>query len=330
MSAPATEFMLTLSKALAEKKLAESTVSNYIRALIMLNNKKPFKSLTFLRDVDAVMERIKGYADNTQKAILGAICSVLGLYKEKGAYKKVYARYFDLLKDKKSEDADVDKAEKTTKEKDNWIEWPEVLKRRDEIKAEVDAFAKIKTLDATQFQTVFNYLLLCLYTMVPPRRNQDYLNMVIVSKWNSDMAADKNYLDLSAGKFVFNKYKTAKSHGQQIVEIPSDLLEAVHTYIARHPLKPKGRKRFVDVPFLVTATGEPIKAVNGITRALNRIFKRKVGSSLLRHIYLSNKYDIKDIERDASLMAHSVSMQRDYLRRDDSDSDTKSEEKTEA
>jgi len=66
----------------------------------------------------------------------------------------------------------------------------------------------------------------------------------------------------------------------------------------------------VAVPFLVQPSGKPFN-VNGITRVLNRIFGKKVGSSLLRHIYLTGKYGkiLEEQKKDAEAMANSVDMQ---------------------
>jgi hypothetical protein len=64
--------------------------------------------------------------------------------------------------------------------------------------------------------------------------------------------------------------------------------------------------------FLVYADGSPLTAVNSITRILNKVFGRKIGSSMIRHIYLSSKYaDVKDEQKeDAIAMGHSVAEQQ--------------------
>jgi hypothetical protein len=73
-------------------------------------------------------------------------------------------------------------------------------------------------------------------------------------------------------------------------------------------------KTLSSIPFLVGADGTPITADNSITRVLNKIFGKNIGSSMLRHIYLSSKYDINSMKADADGMAHSVSQQKEYLK----------------
>lgn len=311
--------MMNISKQLIEdRKLSESSVNAYLKTLFMLNNKKPFKSLTFLKKTDEIQKKMEPYAQSTQKSILGAIASVLSLFKDKAGYKKTYEKYSELLKERKTS-PDIEAAgEKTDKEKAAWLNWEDVQKRRNEL---YDEIKSVKKTTPEQYATLLNYVVLSLYTLLPPRRNQDYLNMKVVSKWNEEMSADCNYLDLNGSglptKFIFNKYKTAKKHGQQQVEIPKDLASAISLYLKHHPLRPVGRKKTYEYPFLVTANAEPLTAVNAITRILNKIFGKKIGSSMLRHIFLSNKYDISEMQKDADLMGHTVSEQRNYLRAED-------------
>jgi hypothetical protein len=89
-------------------------------------------------------------------------------------------------------------------------------------------------------------------------------------------------------------------------------------YIKHHPLiKGKITKKFQPVPFLVFDDGKPLDQVNSITRVLNKVFGKKVGSSMLRHIYVSGKYgDVNEEQKkDAEMMGHSVDMARDYIKK---------------
>jgi hypothetical protein len=88
-------------------------------------------------------------------------------------------------------------------------------------------------------------------------------------------------------------------------------------YIKVHPKAKEGNKQSKEFPLLVSEAGVPLTAVNSITRILNKIFGKNVGSSMLRHIFLSSKYDVADMEKDAASMAHSMKEQRSYLRKAD-------------
>ena len=307
------EFMLNLAKDLKEKKgVVDSTANAYIRAMFLLNGKQPFKNLTFLKKTDAVADIVKDYADNTIKLIYSSIVSVLSLFKEKPAYKKVYEFYYEKMmgKAKEMKDAGAESSDKTEKQKENWISWEEVKEKGDALGSAVAGFGKKRAITEQEFETLLHYTILALYTETQPRRNQDYLDMMVVKSMPKN--ADHNYLVITKGKpskFIFNVYKTAKKYGQQTLDIPPTLAEILKLYLKFHP-----QKKEASYNFLVSYDGSPIIAQNAITRVLNKVFGKKVGSSMLRHIFLSTKYDIKEMEKDASAMGHSVEEQKKYMK----------------
>ena len=322
-----TEFMLHLAKQLVEeRKIAESTANAYVRTLYQLNNKTPYKNLTFLKNTESVTKILEGYAESTRRAVLGAVVGVLLLFKDKPTFKKIFTFYHDLMtaknKTAREEEAKAPNT-KTDKQKENWLSWEDITKHRAEIVEDVSKFANNKTITAPQYDRLLQSLVLALYTEIQPRRNQDYLDMYVVKKYNDKMPTDKNYFDLATSKFVFCRYKTAKKYGVQTAEIPHDLLAELHLFLKFHPLWKGVAKRKADpVKLLVSHDGTPLTAVNAITRILNRIFGKKIGSSMLRHIYISDKYkeaDAIDQERkkDADAMGHSVDVQKGvYFKRE--------------
>jgi len=71
------DFLATLSKALvSDRGVSESTANLYLRTLLMLNDKKPFSTLAFLKKRDAIASKLETYADSTKKGILAAIVSM--------------------------------------------------------------------------------------------------------------------------------------------------------------------------------------------------------------------------------------------------------------
>lgn len=277
-----------------KKDLKDSTVTNYIRSLKIANCNENFTSLDFLNDKKQVDECLKKYKDGSQKAILTAICSVLNLYKKEKLHKHYYEKMLTYVKPVDNEKSDT--------QKENWIEWDEIIKIKKNLKAR----------DVTH-ENRLKHMVLALYTEIQPRRVLDYIAMYVVPKLSANLSTDKNYLALKENVFVFNRYKTDKKYGQQKIEIPAELRKSINDYIAQHPLKDE--KMY---PFLVTNKGEPFKGSNSITMMLNRIFKKKVSASMLRHIYITKEFgdDLKNRQKTAELMGHSVSQQADYIKFD--------------
>jgi hypothetical protein len=317
------EFMNHLSKELIEKKgVAESTANAYIKTLYILNDKAPFKTLSFLRNKETISKKVNEYSASTQKSILASIVSVLSLVKDKPTYKSIHQYYYEQMMGKVKAPTEKDESDKTEKQMENWISWKEIQELVNTYRQKMLEYGAKKTITPNEFTHLLQYLVLSLYVYTQPRRNQDYLDMMVVKKWKEELPKDKNYLDLATSKFIFNKYKTSKKYGVQTNEIPNTteapLMDAIHTYLKFHP-QFKATKGKEPVPFLITADGKALTAVNAITRILNKIFGKKVGSSMLRHIFLSDKYDIKEMEEDAEAMGHSVAEQRKYLRKEGGD-----------
>lgn len=305
-----TPFMAELVERLVKEKGVEpATAVSYMRILLGINGDTPYKSLAFLRKKEDVLKGLEGLEKSTQKARVSAIASVLSIQKSP-IYKALHKSYCDELHTRKAElmEARGDTMEKTAKEKDKWMDWADVVKRRDEIGKELVGL-KPSAITPDKYETLLTHVLLCLYTMMPPRRNKDYQEMFVVKKLPASPDSDKNYLVLSDKKFVFNAYKTAKFSGQQMVDIPAELWSCLQPYLKTRPTKTETR-------FLVKYGGEPLGAQNAITRLLYKAFGKKVGSSMLRHSYLSEKYGdvMGEMKKDAELMAHTVGEQKGYIR----------------
>lgn len=294
----ASVFMTSLYETLKAKGLAESTVKQYLRNLVSLNGKKPFDSLKFLQKKKEVDAMLIPYAWNTRKNMLVTIISVLAPHKDERGFKKVYKEYYEDAMAMTKKPNDHSKSE--TQEK-NWIEWKDVE----------DAMSQLRAIAKPTFNDTFKRLLLALYTEIPPRRNQDYFLMYVVPKITDDLPTDKNYYSPKQKLFVFNKYKTEKKYGQQRVDVPEGLQKELSHYLSQHPLSKE--KQY---PLLVTKDGEPLNAPNTITRALNSIFGKRVGASMLRHVYLTHKYGnvLEEQQEDSRVMAHSLNTQKEYIK----------------
>lgn len=289
-----------------QKKVSETTANAYVRSLYSLNNKTPFKNLAWTKKTDEILSKITSdYAESTQRTLLATLVSVLSL--QGPSYKKALKTYTQKMNSAVDDDSKKPKDVKTEKQAENWVDWSDVLEK----KKELEESTNIKKPD---WNSLLQRMVLSLYTDIAPRRNLDYLVMNVVSK--SPEETDKNWLDLKARKFVFNKYKTAKTYGQQTVDIPDELMKTIVVYLKNHPLWNKDSKKSKEgVPFLVSTDGKELKAGNCITRILNSIIGKRVGSSMLRHSYLTTKYGKEDTERekDATAMGHSVAQQKEYV-----------------
>lgn len=307
------DFMLNLAKELQEKRnITESTATQYLQTLFKLNGSKPFNNLAWTKKFDAVQSIISTYSKSTQANQYMVLSSALSLFSDKASYKGAHKHWRDLMMEAKKERDAEPLHEKSEKQAENWLTWDEVVAKKDALWNDIKDSVSGKTLTAPQYEKLIQYVVVSLYTDIAPRRNE-YTDMYVVKKHNETMDKAKNYYDLTNQQFIFNKYKTQKTHGTQVVKVPEQLQQTLALYLKHHPLAKQKAKEY---KLLVKQDGSNYNTANSITRILNKTFGKKVGSSMLRHFYLSSKYgDItKEMEEDAVEMGHTTDVQRGYIK----------------
>lgn len=190
----------------------------------------------------------------------------------------------------------------TEDEKNNLIKWSEVLKIAKSYKG---------TSPADEYKYI-KYLVLSLYTLIPPLRGQDYLNAIIMKVDNPKdyprllSITNKNIFDLKNKKFVIGHYKTEKTHGTRIIDIPPKLIPIVEDWFKQ-----------TETQILIPNLKEKDKPMTqqAFTDLLFRIFQPKnISTSMLRKIYIS--YKLKSIKNNpekrkklAYIMGHTLETQ---------------------
>lgn len=301
-----------------DRTLSINSINLYLRNLEKLNNDMPLKNLNFLKNVESIENKLSDYKENTKRGYLISICSALNAEGDK-KLNKIYEVYYKLLNQMNNTIKNNESENKMSEtQKENWIKWDDVKDKMEELQTKVDSFKSSKEINEHNYNTLLQYVVLSLYYYKQPRRNQDYYKMDIIKKYSPDMPINTNYLSIDDKKFIFNVFKTSKSEGIQQESIPDELMNIINIYMKYHPIiKGKKIKSNQIIPFLVYYNGDKFEKVNSITRILNKIFGKSIGSSMLRHIFLSNKYGdiIEEQKKDAKAMGHSVEQQKDYIKK---------------
>lgn len=301
------------SNTLKGEERADITIKQYLARLVKLNKDKPFTNLKFLADKDAITDIIKDKADSTKINYYSAIIVALSTSK---TYNKLCNEYRNIATPQREALKSKDVHEKTEKQKEVMITMEEVTTIKNKLKEEIEELNKKKTLTEQEYDKYLYYVLISLYTDIPPRRNMDYSHMVILKKRPSEMNNTTNYLLLDEKKFVFNTYKTKREYGTQEVDIVDTLMLTLIKYCKVRSDMKKFNNKSPQVPLLVHYDGKEVYHSNGITKLLNKAFGKNVACTALRHIYLSDKYaDVtKEKMKDANDMAHSITTQNEYIK----------------
>lgn len=301
---------------LKNKNISQSSLKLYVNNLKRLNENQEIKNFNFLKNVENIIDKIKDYKPNTRRSY---IISIVSLLKQEPKLKKLYDSYYKILMDYNN-DLKTNNSKSET-QKENWINQDEVLEIYNKIKSDTDGINEKKKITEADYDKLQKYLVLSLYTIQPPRRNIDYQYMLIVNKMTDDLDDKYNYLDLDKKEFHFNNYKTKGTYKCQTTEIKPELMDVINLYLKYHPLKTVLKKKNGIIPFLVNFDGEPYNSNNFITRVLNKIFNKRIGVSMLRSIYLTNKFgdkvkELNDTAHDMGTSSNTI--QNQYIKTDES------------
>jgi hypothetical protein len=285
--------MSIVENKLTGRGLSDNSLKLYEANLKRLNNNQEIKNLNFLKDTENIITKIKEKKDTTARSYIIAICSIL---KNDVKMKKQYDIYYNLLIEYNNKLKNNNT--KSEKQENEWISQDEVKNIYNKLEDEAKPLFKTRKLTNDEYNKLLSYIVLSLYVLQPPRRNLDYLKLVAVPKYKGTESKDFNYFDISNKKMIFNNFKTKGTYQSQEIDVDDKLYLILCMWIKKFKIK--------DIILVKMDNSELDK--NGITKILYKIFDKKIGSSMLRNIYLTDKYGDSNKEKinDAKAMGTSV------------------------
>ena len=192
-----------------------------------------------------------------------------------------------MLNDIRSYNDSMKSRTKSDKEAANWVSQPELDKIYKDLKTQANALFKKSELSKSDLQTIQNYVILSLYTLIPPRRSLDYTEMKI----NNIDKKQSNYIN--GKKFIFNTYKTSRVKGQDNVQIPTQLKTILNKWIKINPTD----------YLLFDNNGGKLTPVK-LNQRFEKLFGKKFSTSMIRKLHLSSNYGatMKKMDEMASTM----------------------------
>lgn len=285
--------------------IKQSSAELYAKNIRALNQNKPISSTTFLKDVQKTLQKIAHLKPTTQRSYIISVVSFLKTQPPTKQNKKMLDEYTEIMNNLNERLRTSN--EKTEAETENWMTPDELQATYDELYDIAREIMRKRVghddITATEYMQILKLMVFALYHLTPPRRNADYQKMKFAGHRES---SDFNYIDIENREFIFNNYKTNRKYAQQITEIPEELANIINIYM-RYMNPDSGY-------FLVKYNGQPLRNVNDITRILNMIFKRRVGTQMLRKMYHTDKYArvMENLEDDARKMGHSVGVVKSH------------------
>ncbi len=294
--------MDNIKKYITDKRpsLSKSSVTTYASILKNLYSKIWGSGVTDFDkfdDTDKVLEFLKDIPPNRRKTILSSLVVVT----DKKPYREL------MMNDVRDYNAEIKKQEKTETQQENWVDTNDVSLIYNELKNNAELLYKKKNLTPADLQQIQSYIIVSLLggMYCPPRRSKDFVDFKIKAiDTNKDNFLDKN-------KMVFNSYKTAKTYGQQIVNIPVQLKNILSKWIKVNPTE----------YLLFDVNMNKLSSVK-LNQRLNKIFgDKKISVNALRHSYLTDKYkktsqESKALANDMEAMGSSKNMADTYIKLD--------------
>lgn len=255
------------------------------------------------KKISELYKKLEGKIRKTRLSAL--IVALDGRHKDDDTNRVIEIFRNQMMKDGASYDLEIKEQTLTDKQKEGWMEWKDIMDNYTKLSKEVNSYFKTATeLSKPQFKRAQLYVLLSCLLLIEPRRSLDYTEFKLRNETDKD-----NFMEIKGRKayFVFNTYKTAKRYGQEKIEIPTSLKTIMNKW------KVLNKSDYM----LVSSQNKKINSTQ-LNTMLQDYFNRPLSTSLLRHIYLSNKYkdiDLKEMEKTASNMGHSVQQMMEYVKK---------------
>jgi integrase len=280
------------------------TYSSLIKGIGKMINVEIESPSDVITHQDDILRAMKDQQPSVRKTRLSAL--IVFIEKDVNAHDAIHVFRTLLLKDQKAVNAADDLQEKTEKQKVGMIPMADVEGKYKELEREVKPIMALDQLTAAQFQKVQLYVLLSCILLIPPRRSLDWTEF----RLRGDHLTEGNYMTMQKRKpvLVFNVYKTARKTGQDIQPLPPSLAAILKRWMAINPHE-----------FLlmnVHQTGKINSSI--ITRMLHQFFGLPISTSMIRHIYASDKHanapKLKELRETAAAMAHDVITHLKYIK----------------
>jgi len=299
---------MTLAEFIREKRpnLSQSSINTYtslIRRLFkqVFPDDKEIDTDKLLSHKDEIINYLKNELKPKGRSTM--LAAIVVCTDKDEAYRNM------MLKDIKTKEAETDKQELTDKQRANWLTQDAIRERLDELKHESIYIYKKANKSPQDLQRLQSYIILNLYggQLVAPRRALDFTAMKIHGNINNNT---DNYIDYKNKRFVFNKFKTVRSHGQESLAIPIQLMNIL--------------KKWVEVNtnefLLIDSRGKSLDSIT-LNQRINKIFegKKNIGVNGFRKAYITNRYGdtikvSQELAKDMKEMGSSSSVSNSYIK----------------
>ena len=277
------------------------TYSSLLRSMYMTQNDSVDNmDVEWFRNPKHIIKALENKPPHSRKTAIASLIVLLG--KSEDVDPEILAM---MNKDAKTVKDNYKDQKMSDKQKENWMTMDEVKEVEARLLDMIKPILSQKhSISPEQLKMVMDWLLVALSSGIyfPPRRSEwQYVKLKDVNRETD------NYIDLKKGVFVLNQYKTAKLYGREEVAYGKAFGILLKKVLAVIP----------DQTYLLENKGKSLSAPL-ITMRLNKIFGKNVSTSMLRHIWTSDKYagmpSLNELTQNAEAMGHSLTQHLEYIK----------------
>ena len=317
-------FTDTIRKEIGDKrKLRPSSINAYVGNINKLHKSMfdtEIKDLDFLKDREKVMSTIEDKKLSTRKTYLASIVVTLMAFDKD---EKLISYYRDEMEElAKKFNADMEEQSKSATQDKNWVSLETLRKVMRKYRNELNEKGIFKkepdSLTNKEFDLLQKWIVASLYILDenPPLRNNYIMETISnadYDKLTEKQKTEKNYLVIksrNSKEFSLGDYKTSGKYGTKLIPVGKKLNSALNIWFK---FNKSGH-------LLLNSKKEPMTA-NGLTKYLQKTFAptgKNISSSMIRHIFISDKFPAQNKEKDAvsEKMLHSTEQQTLYSKKD--------------
>ena len=286
-----------ISDLIKEKRpnLNEKSIKTYTSILKTISKDLGLKNVKDFNKTKQILEYLKDMPGSVRKTRLSALLVITG----NNEFKE------QMLKDINNYNKDKKNGNKNEKETEAWMTKEEIKKIFNNLKKRASVNYKKGDLKMKELQEIQDFVMIALFTLIPPRRSLDFTELKIK---NIDTEKD-NFIKNKT--MVFNIYKTSKTKGQDKIEIPKELKLILNKWLRVNPTE----------YLLFDSKGNKLSSVKVNQRFHKIMNKPNFSVNMFRKVFLTDKYKdtvkkMNELEEDLEEMGSSTKQVQHYVKLD--------------
>lgn len=288
-------------------KIGEQTVKTYV-SLLHAIYKKTFPTDTEIdinrfKEVDKIMKFANTKAPSTRRTYLASLVVLLDKGEEMEQYRN------QMLADIKTHQEEEDTQLMTERQKENWMEYGKIREIWETMNNEMKPILNKRNLielTNDQERKLNDFMLLTITSGIyfPPQRSKEWSDL----KMKNVNPESDNWVDMKHNRFIFNKHKNESKTGMKSVSFPPQFKTLLTKYM-----------KYNKSEYLIhTHDNKQLTSIQ-MSKHLNNIFDKKISTSMLRHIYLTemekSSPTLAERKSTAKEMGHSMNVAMTYVKK---------------